>query len=136
MHRSALIFLALLAVGCAPIQPRTDTPMRDPMTLCIENATAGYGNVIAYARAVRFEVMPGRTVCKELKEFASTVPLRASTVGGGAAGRLSFSASVEPRHGNCWQWTLSNSRASSFNVLPCDPGAANEDTQDTETNDP
>jgi hypothetical protein len=112
MTRYAALLLVLTLVGCASSKEGEDEAVtrRGPMTLCIENSTAGYGNVNAKARMVNFELMPGETVCKELQEYGSTVPIVAVTRGGGIYGPLRFRAEVSPVQGDCWHWRLTNDR--------------------------
>lgn len=110
MIRSAVLLMVAVLAGCAATSEEGASFSREPITLCIENATAGYGNVNAKARMTDFEVMSGHTVCKNLNEFGPAIPISARTRGGGAFGSLRFYAQVDPFRGNCWHWRLTNDR--------------------------
>ncbi len=127
---AVLLFLAVL-VGCVTTyDENAATPSPETLTLCIENATAGYGNVNAKARMTNYEVMSGHTVCKDLNEYGSTVPIVARTRGGGAFGSLRFYAQVDPIRGNCWHWRLTNDRQTI--PMHCAPEPEPEDSTSAE----
>lgn len=113
--RRSLVLLPLLLAACAGAQSGGGTS--NALTLCIENATAGYGNVVARVESARFEVLPGRTLCRELNPASATPRLTAVTTSGGAAGPLRF-ATMLPSSGGCWHWRLSGHAEGA--LLPCD----------------
>lgn len=138
MTRYAALLLVLTLIGCASSKEGEDgeTSRRSPLTLCIENGTAGYGNVNAKARMVNFELMPGETVCKELQEYGSSVPIEAVTRGGGIYGPLRFRAQVSPVQGDCWHWRLTNDRATvpmHCYLTPGDPENGEDEEEEEES---
>lgn len=117
-----LLFLPLAVLtlsACSASQGNEMTGSNSHMTLCIENATSGYGKIEARTRLVDFDVPSGQTVCKEMNDFGGQIPIQARTESGGLAGRRYYSATIEPVQGACWLWTLTGSEASSSNVRPC-----------------
>ena len=119
MRRIIFLFPLLLA-GCLPFGRREAGAGRPALTLCVENATAGYGNIIARTETVRFDVIPGRTECKELPSLGGSVRLTARTVGGGARGPMEYAATLPSSAPGCWHWRLGNSQSSEIDVMPCD----------------
>lgn len=115
---SLLLILAACATGRQGDDG--DNPPPEPLRLCVENATAAYGNIIARAGLVRFDVMPGQRVCKPVIVTGSALPLRASTTGGGTAGPLSYAERLLPGGSGCWRWRLTDSPASAVDLMPCD----------------
>jgi hypothetical protein len=122
MRRSVvLIPLALAACSSAPRSaPGTATAAGTAMTLCIENATAGYGNVVARVESLRYEVPPGRTQCRELTPASTSPRITANTTSGGTTGPLRFSTTV-PTNGGCWRWRVATSQTEG-DLLPCREG--------------
>ena len=116
-----LVLATLTLYACSGSKKTEQTGSNDLMTLCIENATSGYGKIEARTRLVDFDVSSGQTVCKELTDFGGPIPIQARTESGGLAGRRYYSATIEPVRGACWLWTLTGSEASSSNVRPCSP---------------
>ena len=117
MRRYALLLLLPpLLAGC--YGRRGGTP-ENALTLCVENATAGYGNVIARAELTRFDVMPGQTVCKRVSPASVRVVLTAATTSGGAAGPLRYSVDLPSTAPGCWRWRLGNSQATQADLIPC-----------------
>ncbi len=109
-----LVLLALLLSACGRQRPGAVTPFG--LELCVENATVGYGHVIARAGPTRFDVQPGRVVCKRVSATGGT-NLVAPTFSGGAAGPLAFRRRL-PGTSGCWHWRLENARVS--DLYPCD----------------
>lgn len=87
------------------------------LTLCVQNETVGYSNVIARAGPTRFDVLPGREVCKRLNTSQAGIVLQAQTTGGGASGPLAFRSRLPSPFG-CWRWRLDNSRVGT--LTPCE----------------
>ena len=109
------VVLALLLAACGP--RRTGSMDSNAAELCVQNETVGYGNVVARAGPIRFDVQPGQEVCKRLAGVGSGFTLTARTTGGGAAGPLAFRRELPSPFG-CWLWRLDNSRISTLE--PCD----------------
>jgi len=119
-----IVAAALLALpACKPQQPGAG-PAPQSVRLCVQNETVAYGNVIAYAGPVRFEVMPGREVCKQLSERGPFVQLRAVTTAGSAHGPLSFAARLQVDATRCWAWRLTEGPGGSGDLSPCDAAPA------------
>lgn len=117
--RAAVLLLCL--AGCGTLFPkRDDAPPRERLTLCVENATVAYGNIVARAGQVRFDVMPGQQVCKRVIGGGGYIPLRAVTTGGGLAGPRSYDAQLPVSGYTCWRWRLSDSPASAADLGPCE----------------
>lgn len=115
-----IVAAALLALpACAPRQPGAG-PAPRPMRVCVQNETVAYGNVIAYAGPVRFDVMPGREVCRQLSERGPFVQLRAVTTAGGAHGPLRFAARLQVDATRCWAWRLTDAPGGTGDLSPCD----------------
>ncbi|HEV3051257.1 MAG TPA: hypothetical protein VGX50_13165 [Longimicrobium sp.] len=114
-----LMTVLLLAAACGPAVSGNEegNAYRAPR-LCIENAAAGYGSITARAGMVRYHVMSGQTQCKALTS-TSSVALRASTIGGGAAGPRTYAATLQPGAYPCWRWRLTDSPSSSADLGPC-----------------
>lgn len=123
MKRCSVLLLLSLA-ACAARKGDEDRPAPGPLRLCVENATAAHGNIVARAGLVRFDVMPGQTECKPVIVTGSSLPLRAQTIGGGAAGPQSYAERLLPGGSSCWRWRLTDSPASSVDLMPCDLVAA------------
>ena len=114
------VFLVLTAVccGCAS-SARNNGSGVEPLRLCVENATAGYGDLMVQANSVRFNVRAGETLCKPIGISSAAVRLRAISTAGGLAGPLSFATTLDPLSTRCWTWRVTNNRASSTNLQPC-----------------
>ena len=115
--RRSLLLLPLLLIGCARQRATSD----NALTLCIENATAGYGNVVARVEAARYEVGPGRTECRQISPAAPAPRLTAVTTGGGAAGPLRFATTLPSSGGGCWRWRVSGTQVEGA-LIPCREG--------------
>lgn len=113
--RWSLVLLLLVLSGCARNRAGG---VDNSLTLCIENATAGYGNIVARVEAARFEVRPGQTLCRRIGTAANSPRLTASTVGGGMLGPLRFATSLPGGGDACWHWRLS-SRDVQGALFPC-----------------
>jgi hypothetical protein len=118
--RPSLFLLPLVLAACAK-QPGPRSEPGNAMTLCIENATAGYGNVVARVEAVRYEVTPGRSVCRTVTLASASPRLTAVTTGGGTTGPLRFAVNLPSSTGACWRWRLSGSQTEGA-LLPCREG--------------
>jgi hypothetical protein len=119
MRRSAAAVLLWLT-ACAH-GPRTGgaSAVSDQLQLCVQNETVGYGNIVAHAGMVRFDVMPGQQVCKRVPGPGPMIALQATTTGGGAAGPLSYASRLQVGAGRCWTWRLTESPASAYDLTPC-----------------
>lgn len=126
MYRPAAVLLVSLA-ACGPFFRASDEPAREPLTLCVENATIAYGNLIVRAGPVRYDVMPGEQVCKPVVGTGPSVELRAVTTGGGIGGPRSYAERLQIGGFQCWRWRLTDSPASSADLGPC-PEPAAQDT--------
>jgi hypothetical protein len=115
-----LMAVLLLAAACGPALSRGDGEGEAPerLQLCIENATAAYGAITARAGMVRYDVMPGQTQCRPLMT-PGPVTLRATTIGGGAAGPMRYAATLQAAGYRCWRWRLTDSPASAVDLGPC-----------------
>jgi len=118
------VALLLAASACGAFRRDQDNPGAQSLRLCVQNATAGYGNITARADLVRFDVMPGREVCRIVPAAGPSLVLQASTVGGGTAGPLNYATRLTTGAGGCWRWRLTDSPASAVDLTPCrdDPG--------------
>jgi hypothetical protein len=121
MKRLSTVLLLSLA-ACAAREGDENQPAPEPLRLCVENATAAYGALTARAGLVRFDVMPGEQVCKPVIATGAAIELRAQTIGGGARGPLRYTERLQPGGSRCWRWRLTDSPASSIDLVPCDLG--------------
>lgn len=113
------VALLLVAGACGVFRRENDNPSAQSVRLCVQNATVGYGNVVAHADIVRFDVMPGRQVCKLVPSSGPSLVLQAVTSGGGAAGPMRYGTRLNAGGGGCWRWRLTDSPASSIDLVPC-----------------
>jgi hypothetical protein len=122
MNRAVALIAAAAAVagGCSSRHHGRTGPGVEPLTLCVQNDAQGYGNVIARAGPIRFDVMPGKEVCKRVPETGPRIELAATSMGGGAAGPLSLGTILYPTGSRCWRWHLTSAQASQSDVTPCD----------------
>ena len=120
-----VIILILCAVGCAPLRNRGDEPEpgNQPLRLCVRNATVAYGNIVAHAGLVRFDVLPGQQLCRPVSDPGPGVALTAATTGGGSAGPLSFRNTLRSGASRCWTWTLRDNPGSALDLEPCREGS-------------
>jgi hypothetical protein len=125
---TAGLLLCLTACGSAMRGGEDGDPPPEPLRLCVENTTVAYGNITARAGNVRFDVMPGETVCKRLLTASPNVALRASTIGGGASGPQTYAATLQTAGYRCWRWRLSDSPASAADLGPCPSEFRDDDT--------
>jgi hypothetical protein len=123
MMRIAAI-AALSLAACGPLARGSGQADEDRLRLCVQNATVGFGNIVARAGLTRFNVMPGEEQCRAVTVTGMAIELRAATTGGGASGPLSYSERLQPGGSSCWRWRLTNARASSVDLTPCgdEPG--------------
>lgn len=119
MRLVALTFLCLCACGPALRGGEEPADEANSLRLCVENATAGYGNIVARAGLVRFTVMPGEEQCRRVVVTGAALELRAQTTGGGSAGPISYTERLQSGAARCWRWRLGNSRASAADLTPC-----------------
>jgi hypothetical protein len=124
MKSLIIVAVVLGLAGCASIFHRGSA--RERMQLCIDNGTVGYGTLVAHAGLIRFDVTSGQEVCKPIAEISSTLTVTAQTLGGGAAGPLSFRASVPAAGARCWRWRLTNAPGSEADLIPCDLGPSHD----------
>ena len=129
MYRLAIV-AAVALTACASLRKGEDANQRERTRICVRNATAGYGNVIARVGLARYDIMPGQEVCRVSLETGANIVLSARTVGGGANGPLSFNATLQAEVPGCWLWVLDNSRAYSGHLRECD------DDEDTPASQP
>lgn len=116
--RWPLCLVPLVLLGCTG---NRSGGVDNSLTLCIENATAGYGNVVARVESARFEVRPGQTLCRRIGTAGNAPRLTASTVGGGISGQLRFRTTLPGGGAGCWRWQLSG-RETEGALLPCREG--------------
>lgn len=119
MNRVALVVPFFLA-ACGPLRHRDGEPAPDATRLCVRNAAEGYGNIVAHAGLVRFDVFPGTEVCKSLPGTGPSVQLRAATSGGGSSGPLTYAATLQVGVTRCWRWRLGSTRSTAIDLLPCE----------------
>jgi hypothetical protein len=127
MYRLAIV-AAVALTACLPLRKGEDADQPERTRICVRNATAGYGNVIARVGLARYDIMPGQEVCRVSLETGATTALSARTVGGGANGPLTFNATLQAGGPGCWLWVLDNARAYSGHLRACDD---DEDTPDS-----
>ncbi|HET7459692.1 MAG TPA: hypothetical protein VFJ82_00535 [Longimicrobium sp.] len=113
------VALLLLAGACSVFRRDPESPSAQRLRLCVQNATVGYGNIVAHADIVRFDVMPGQEVCKMVPASGGSMVLTAATSGGGTTGPLTYSTRLQTTGAGCWRWRLTDSRSSSIDVVPC-----------------
>lgn len=112
------VLAALLMVLCAACASRgAATYDADAVRMCIENVTAGYGNVVAYVNSTRFTVFPGEEVCRPVRGSPRGLSIRATTTGGGSTGPLRYAFNL-PGGVYCWHWRVNNTRA--LDIVDCD----------------
>ena len=116
MRGSLVCLLVAVLAGCASSRG-PDGPRPGEVTLCIENAAVGYGNLVAYAGSARFNVYAGEEVCKNVMAAGPGLSVRAASTGGGAAGPLRFQFQL-PSLANCWYWRVST--ANVLDLTPCE----------------
>jgi hypothetical protein len=93
-----------------------------------------YGNLVARAGQVRFDVMPGQQVCKPLLGAGGYIQLRAVTTGGGIGGPRRYEERLPITGYACWIWRLTDSPASSADLGPCpDDEESEAETTDSDS---
>lgn len=115
---------ALAAIGlaaCGPLARGSGEAGDERLRLCVQNATVGYGNIVARAGLTRFNVMPGQEQCRPVSVTGMAIELRATTTGGGSLGPLSYAERLQPGGSDCWRWRLGNASATSADLMPCEP---------------
>ena len=117
MRRTTLL-LAVLFAACSQARP-TSSP-QNAFTLCLQNATAGYGNVIALIERVRYEVRPGQTSCRQVNPASTSARLVAHTSAGGDRGQLQFATTLPSAGAPCYRWRLADSQNPAGNILQCE----------------
>jgi hypothetical protein len=113
---------ALAAIGlaaCGPLARGSGEADDERLRLCVQNATVGYGNIVARAGITRFNVMPGQEQCRPVSVTGIALELQATTTGGGSLGPLSYAERLQPGGAPCWRWRLTNARSSSVDLTPC-----------------
>ncbi|HST57952.1 MAG TPA: hypothetical protein VLK84_04675 [Longimicrobium sp.] len=124
MKRLALLaLLPLQLTACGPFFRSDPVADANALRLCVQNATAGQGNVVARVGLVNFNVLPGQEQCRPVALTGSFLPLNASTTGAGVGGTLSYAERLYPGTTPCWRWRLSNSASSPRDVTPCEDDA-------------
>lgn len=118
MNRLSVV-LPLVLAACGALR-QSGGPAPETLRLCVQNAAEGYGNIVAHAGMVRFDVQPGREVCKPLPGTGPSVQLRAATTGGGSSGPLTYATTLQVGGNYCWRWRLGSTRSSAIDLLPCD----------------
>ena len=119
MKRIAAVVLLSLA-ACGPFFKPSDEPAGERLRLCVQNRTTAHGNIIARAGLVRFDVMPGREVCKRIPASGASIRLLAETTGGGSRGPVAYAITLQPGTAPCWRWRLTESSASAADLSPCE----------------
>ena len=119
MRRTLLLVpaVALVAAGC--IRRGGGMDNANALVVCIENAAAGYGNIVARVELTRYDIMPGQTVCKRVNAATPRARLTAVTMGGGAAGPIRYAMELPSSAPGCWRWRLGSSQASQNDLIPC-----------------
>jgi len=121
------IVLLMGATACGVFRRDQDNPTAQSLRLCVQNATVGYGNIVARADLVRFDVMPGREVCRIVPAAGPSILLQAQSTGGGARGPLNYANRLTAGTGGCWRWRLTDSPASQVDLTPCGEDAGDGD---------
>ena len=116
--RRVVALLPFLLAGCWPFGGPGNTIGPNDTVVCVQNDLAAYGNVIARVEEARYDVMPANTVCRRVSGVASRIALTARTMGGGAAGPLSFSDVLPGAGPGCWLWRLGPGTGAA--ILPMD----------------
>lgn len=140
MQRPAFVLLMCLA-ACGPLFRKGEdenAPPPERLTLCVENQTVAYGNLVARAGQLRFDVMPGQQECKRVLGYGPALEIRAVTTGGGIAGPRRYSARLPGGVRGCWLWRLTDAPASEIDLGPCPeprdtPEPAPADTMDADS---
>jgi hypothetical protein len=112
-----LLLPALALAACAHGRGKQHSVPGAPVTLCIVNAVAGYGNIVAHVGPMRLEAQPGETVCRKLRGMPGALDLSAMSTGGGLTGALAFSDVLRAAPDECWRWTFRGPRSAP--LLPC-----------------
>jgi hypothetical protein len=120
MIRSAAVLLLTLAACATSTREDGRMPAAGSLQLCVRNGAAAYGNIVARAGQVRFDVMPGREECKSIPGAGSTVQLVAETTAGGSAGPVTYRTTLQTGNVGCWRWRLTESPASANDLSPCE----------------
>jgi hypothetical protein len=118
MRRAVALVAAVALAACA--HHRKNGPGLEPLMVCVQNGAQAYGTLIARVGAMRYDVMPGKEVCKRITETGPNLALTATTIGGGAAGPLEFATTLYPTGSRCWVWRLTSAKASQSDVVPCE----------------
>jgi len=116
--RRVLALLPLLLAGCWPFGGPGGAFGPNDTVVCVQNDLAAYGNVIARVGEVRYDVMPAMTTCRRVNTAAPRLALTARTMGGGAAGPLSFADALPGSGPGCWLWRLGPGQGAA--ILPID----------------
>jgi len=116
--RRMILVLVLFSCGCASAARKEGAGV-EPLQLCVENGTAGYGDLTVQANSIRFMVRSGETLCKSIGYSSAAVRLRAVSTAGGIEGPLTFATTLDPLSTRCWKWRVTNNRTSSTNIQPC-----------------
>ena len=106
--RMLIIAVALTGlIGCTSSRVR---PAYDPnaVTLCVQNSSIGYGNIVVYAGTTRFTVYPSEEVCRDVRATGPGLSVRAGSTGGTSTGPLRFAFQL-PLSADCWHWRIGNS---------------------------
>ena len=123
MRRIAAAVLGIAMAAACARNPRGEAaPAGARIRLCVRNEAAASGNIVARAGLVRFDVMPGEEVCKEVTPTEPSLVLRAETVGGGANGPVRYANRLQAGSSGCWRWRLTEVPGSALDLLPCDDG--------------
>jgi hypothetical protein len=117
--RRLLLLLPFLLVACSPFGRRGGAIRASDLVVCVRNDLAAYGNVTARAAEATFDVMPGATSCRRIIAGDPRIALTATTIGGGAAGPLSFSDALPSSGPGCWLWRLGPGRTAAILPMEC-----------------
>ena len=122
MRRSILLLplAPFLLAACSQARP-SSTP-QNAFTLCLQNATAGYGNVQALIERVRYDVRPGQTSCKQVNPASTSARLTAHTIGGGGgeSGQVQFATTLPSGGASCYRWRVSAAQNPAGDILLCE----------------
>jgi hypothetical protein len=122
------VALLLMAGACGVFRRDQDNPTAQSLRLCVQNATVGYGNITARADLVRFDVMPGREVCRMVPAAGPSLVLQAQTMGGGGAGPINYATRLTTGAGGCWRWRLTDAPSSAVDLTPCGDDVGSSDS--------
>lgn len=114
--RILVLCLALaVPIGCSTSRGgRAYDP--NAVTLCVENNSIGYGNLIVFAGSTRFTVYPNDQTCRDVRAIGPGLEVRAASTGATAMGPLRFAFQL-PGSASCWHWRVTSSQV--LDIVEC-----------------